>query len=152
MCLTYCHRRRVIYWNHSDCDRFTCKLAGKPTPPCKTCRHHRTDGRCGLTRSPLPAGGGGCCHHNVEPLTGLQPVSRETLAPLAIRPDETVAAVLQREGIDYRQAAPRLYLVDPLSLSSPYTFGVGTDDHLPDEQFDWSDWFEQWDIEEGGTV
>jgi len=156
MCLTYCARRGVIYWNHTDCDRLTCALTGEPTPPCETCRHRRSDAscRCGLTRAPLPAGAGGCCHHNVEPATGWQPVSRETLAPLAIRPDETVASVLQREGVSYRLDAAGRCLVDPLDLGLPNTFGFGTNDHLPDEQFDWSAWFEQWTTapEQGGNL
>ncbi len=142
MCVTWCHRRAVLYWNHVDCDGHICPLAGESHLPCAACRH-QSEPHCGLTRAPLPADGAGCCHHNVDLAEGWQEVDREMLAPLGIRVDETEEYVLKREGVLYQRRPRGGIQVDVDTLGLPYIYGRGTD-HLPDEPFDWSGWFDQW--------
>ncbi len=145
MCVSFCVKTSRFYWNHFDCERATCDRAAGPYRSCVGCAH-RTGDQCGLTRAPLPDGETGCCHHNVAmPMSGQRvEVSRETLALLAVEPGEAAEVTLMREGIPYRRdEGDRLGVaLDVLPL--PLVYGQGTE-HLPDEEIDWSGWFEQWD-------
>ena len=81
MCVTYCHVKRILFWNHSSCTREICPLAGQAQGSCQTCCH-RTDERCVLINAPLPAAGG-CCHWSASLTEGLVPVTPAMVAPLA---------------------------------------------------------------------
>ncbi len=144
MCISYCLRTGRFYWNHFDCEPVNCDQAEGPHPACASCAHH-AGGQCGLTRAPLPAGEAGCCHHNVAaPVAGERvEASRETLALLALGPDEPEEFTLIREAIPYRRDASGRLWVEIDALALPLTYGQGTE-HLPDEEIDWSGWFEQW--------
>lgn len=82
MCVTFCHRRRLLYWNHDPCTTDMCPVAGEAPRPCQTCRHRRDDDTCALTNASLPEAGG-CCHWNVTLTGGLIPVTPAMVAPLA---------------------------------------------------------------------
>jgi hypothetical protein len=136
MCVTYCHRKRVLYWNHEDCADWGCELAEGPHESCETCRHWR--GRvCWLTNAPLPDSGG-CCHHDVGAAQGLQVVTREMLEPLGIGPGETLADVLARWDAPYEQLDRRgeAVVVDPDMLGIPVVYGAGTESE-GEEIFPW---------------
>ena len=141
MCITFCHRRRLLYQNHEDCELFFCPFATGPYPSCQSCCHRR-DGRCALTNAELPAQGG-CCHHNVEPAEGPQSVGREMVEPLGLAVEDTELYVLRREAVIYDLRHDGTVTVNPDELGLPYTYGLGTD-HMPVADLDWSGWTQQW--------
>lgn len=77
MCVTLCHRRKILYWNHDQC---LCPFAGEAHHSCRSCRH-RQDGLCALTNGALPDSGG-CCHWGIEPVSGQVRVTPAVAAPL----------------------------------------------------------------------
>lgn len=81
MCVSYCHLRNLLYWNHESCSRDLCPVAGTIPGRCQNCRH-QADGTCALTHAPLP-GAGGCCHWNVTPVDGMIQITPAMIAPLA---------------------------------------------------------------------
>jgi hypothetical protein len=140
MCVTYCHRQSVLYWNHDPCSFEFCPFTVEDHGSCNSCRH-RQDEICGLTRARLPDMGG-CCHWNIELGTGLQPVTREMMDPLAIGPDP-IRDVLDALEVSYETDEAGQVWVDPDLLSLPETYGLGTEDLAPD-LWDWSEWEETW--------
>jgi len=146
VCLTFCNRFAVLYWNHDDCHPLDCAVAEGPHGRCDDCRHRGPDQRCGLTHTPLPEAGG-CCHWNVEPVAGPREVTRDMLAPIGIGLEETEVYVLRRLEVPYELGPQGEVLIEPARLGLPLTFGQGTD-HRPDEVFDWSAWTGQWCREE----
>jgi hypothetical protein len=148
MCVSWCARKGVLFWNHSDCQPADCQFATETHGRCRDCRH-KQDEICGLTRAPLPsvAGSGGCCHWNVGPVSGLQIVTRSMLAPLGISIEETEEFVLRRLDVPYRLGTQGEVVVDTSSLATPFIFGEGSE-HLPEEELDWSAWLGQWCLEE----
>lgn len=57
---------------------------------------------------------------------------------------EKVAEALEERNVRYHlDEANDIVLIDPDRLPVPRTYGLGTD-HLADEKFDWSGWYEQW--------
>lgn len=82
MCVTFCHCRRLLYWNHDPCTVDMCPVADESPQPCQTCRHRRDDDICALTNASLPEVGG-CCHWNVTLTEELVPVTSGMAAPLA---------------------------------------------------------------------
>jgi hypothetical protein len=135
----------VLFWNHEDCDPRECELAAGPHGPCATCRHYQTS-VCALTNAPLPASGG-CCQHDVAPVSGLLEVSWDMLAPLRIGPEEMVEQFLRDYDVPYRHGPQAEVMVDPDDLGLPQTFGLGTE-HLAEEDFDWSEWAGQWCLDD----
>lgn len=163
MCVSFCPRRRVLFWNHEDCEPRECAFAVGPHGSCATCRHHRDSvcaptevGRqtpvcpqpsvCALTNAPLPEVGG-CCQHDIKAVEGLQEICWDMLAPLRIGPDETVEQFLKCYEVPYVHGSCSEVLVDPDDLGLPQTFGLGTE-HLDDEEFDWTDWVGQWCLDD----
>ncbi len=144
MCVSFCHRREVLYWNHENCDG-DCPIVSERHGRCEACRHRR-QALCGLTNTPLPAGGG-CCHFDVAIVSGEQEVTREMVEPLGIDKSELEAFVLARFDVEYTVGSRGEVLVDPDLLPLPVEYGRGTD-HQEDEVMDWSVWFEQWVPEE----
>jgi hypothetical protein len=72
-------------------------------------------------------------------------VTREMLGLLNLDPCERVAEALAERNVPYQlDEANGLVLIDPDELPAPLIYGLGTD-HLADERFDWSDWYEQWE-------
>jgi hypothetical protein len=74
----------------------------------------------------LPAQGG-CCHFNVELVSGPQPVTREMLTMLGISRFEVERAILEGEDIPYHTDDQGGLWVDPDELGLPNTYGLGTD-------------------------
>ena len=70
---------------------------------------------------------GGCCHHNVEPIAGRQPITLDMLVMLGVGANETVADVLDGFEVVYEVGEAGRFYVDPSDLSLPDTFGRGTD-------------------------
>ena len=141
MCITFCHRRRVLYWNHADCHPFECEIALELHGRCLDCRHQNDD-RCGLTNAPLPDSGG-CCHWNVAPTREPQIVTREMLAPLEFDIVESEVYLLKSLEAPYTWTSDGQLSIDPDMLGLPFTYGLGTE-RLPEEAFDWSEWLGQW--------
>ena len=121
MCVTYCHRRRVLYWNHEDCD---CDLAQGPHGRCETCRHCQA-GICRATNAPLPEAGG-CCHWGVELTRDWQVVTLAMLELLGVAPTETELGVLVRWDAPYHLQNSRMW-VAPGELGLPDVYGAGTE-------------------------
>jgi hypothetical protein len=144
MCVSFCHLRRVLFWNHEDCDPRDCPAAVRPHGSCATCRHGR-EGMCALTHAPQPADGG-CCHHDVE-VVGQLEISWHMLAPLRIRPEEMVEQFLQDYDVPYQHGPQSQVLVAPDDLSLPRTYGIGTES-LAEEEMDWSEWAGQWRLDD----
>jgi hypothetical protein len=134
MCVTFCHRTSVLYWNHDDCAGH-CRLARGPHGRCRTCTH-REEAVCRLTRAPLPEAGG-CCHHNVPAAWRWQVVTRAMLEPLGVTRGETPGQVLARWDAPYRalDRLGRVVLVDPGQLGVPeVAYGIGT---VGEDEFPW---------------
>jgi hypothetical protein len=134
MCVTYCHRRQVLYWNHEDCSSQTCPLVNGPHGRCDDCRHRRGD-ICRLTNAPLPESGG-CCHGNVALAQGLRVVTRTMLEPLGVGAEEMVAEVLERWGAPYEVNGRGQVVVDPDELGIPTVYGLGAE-AVGEEAFPW---------------
>lgn len=142
MCVSFCHRRNRLYWNHEDCDGAWCELARAAHSPCQTCRHFR-ETNCALTNSPTLPAAAGCCHHNVLPLSGARLVTAELISLLEIGSQEVVAEALESRNVRYRPGSDEKIFVDPDDLPLPFVYGLGTEHDRVDD-FDWSGWFEQW--------
>lgn len=141
MCMTWCHRRQILYWNHEDCHPVDCPQVNEKHGRCDDCRHRLEEAErvwCGLTRTALPAQGG-CCHWNVEIGQGPQEVTRETLVLFEPSPLEPEVFVLVRQEVSYQSDGSGRVYVDPDELGLPYTYGLGTD-CLPEEGWDWPQW------------
>ena len=145
MCITYCFRTGVLYWNHEDCG-VHCDLARGPHGRCQTCIHRAPADTCRLTHMPLPEAGG-CCHHNVPAAWRWQVVTRAMLEPLGMARGETVAQVLARWDVPYRpwDRQGRIALVDPSRLGLPeVAYGMGT---VGEEEFPWpEDWYAEEEV------
>lgn len=65
MCLTFCHRRRVVYNNHTCdvCEDCVHRLGGAGR--CEQCMHYAGNDVCDLTKARVPRWRR-CCHWNVE--------------------------------------------------------------------------------------
>ena len=143
MCVTYCHRRGVLYWNHEDCTSLTCHLAEGPHGRCEDCRH-RQEALCRLTNGPLPDSGG-CCHCNVDLVQGRQVVTPAMLELPGVGEEENMVDVLNSLEAPYRVDETGRVVVDPDELGLPFTYGRGTEsqDDLPEPvpplPWDW-DW------------
>lgn len=144
MCVSWCHKLNLLYWNHEDCSPALCDLAGRIEGLCQDCRH-RAGTLCGLTRAPLPDQGG-CCHHNVTLARGAQPVAQADLILLWPDPAESVTAILDRLEAPYTVAGDGRVLVDPDELGLPERYGTGTEPVLepepPQFNFESDDWYE----------
>lgn len=146
MCVTYCHRRKILYWDHEDCHPAECGFVQGPHGACADCRHQQGN-ICGLTNTPLPQSGG-CCHYNVAVIQGDQRVTPAMVQLLGLDAEETMAEALEGRNVRYHLDAQisSIILIDPDELPVPTTYGRGTD-HQIDEALDWSGWFEQWNDE-----
>lgn len=143
MCVTFCHRRGVLYWNHETCSFEFCPLVIEEPGRCISCRYRQPEGDiCTLTRALLPETGG-CCHWNVDLMTDLQPVTPEMLAPLGITGPEPAEAILDSLAAPYEVDTAGQTWVDPNRLGVPETYGLGMEDLAP-EVLDWSAWEETW--------
>lgn len=147
MCVTFCHRRGVLYWNHDDCSFEFCPVVSEAHGHCLSCQYRQPAGDiCALTRAPLPETGG-CCHWNVELVSGLQPVTPQMLAPLNVTGPETVSDLLTSLAAPHEVAAGDQVWIDPNRLGVPEIYGLGLEE-LPPEVLDWSVWAETWRQEE----
>jgi len=126
MCVTLCHRHRGrLYFNHEDCADYGCPLAEEAGRTCDGCRH-RQGAYCGLTREPLPAGG--CCHHNVELISGPQRITRAMIEMLLPGANENVCDVLDGFDVPYQVDADGAVWIDPDEVPGlPVVYGLGTE-------------------------
>jgi hypothetical protein len=78
MCVTFCHRKRILFWNHDSC---LCSVADEEDyESCQTCLHRR--GKiCALTNEAILKSGG-CCHCGVQMVAGVVQVTPAMAAPL----------------------------------------------------------------------
>lgn len=82
---------------------------------------------CALTQAPLPTAGG-CCHWNVDLVSGPQMVTLDMVTMLGVGANETVADVLDGFEVAYEVDETGLVWVDPDDLSVPGSvYGQGTD-------------------------
>ncbi len=123
MCVTWCHRKKWLYWNHEHCSPFDCDVVRETHGNCETCRHHR-ETVCVLTNAPLPESGG-CCHWNVTRQEGLHAVSRDMLGPLHVN-DRNIGDALDRLDAPAQLIDGQWY-VDPDDLGLPLVYGEGTE-------------------------
>jgi hypothetical protein len=140
MCITWCHQRQILYWNHDHCHPVDCPRVREKHGRCEACPHRlEGEGRvlCGLTRAALPEQGG-CCHWNVEVTQGRQKVTWEMLVLLDRSRSEPERVVLTMEDVPYQTDETGELWVDPDNLGLPYTYGLGTD-HLVEEVMEWPD-------------
>ena len=81
MCISYCHKTKILFDNHADCETDVCPFANPiHNGPCQTCQN-RQGQVCSLTNTPLPDGGG-CCHWNVAFVENIVVVIPAMVAPL----------------------------------------------------------------------
>jgi len=126
MCVTFCHRRGVLYWNHASCEPQTCDLARGPHGRCETCLH-RQAGICRATNAPLPDAGG-CCHWNVALVQGRVEITPAILDLLGSGPGETMDQVLERWEVPHHQLGHLVQVwIDPDELGVPEVYGIGTE-------------------------
>ncbi len=129
MCLTYCHRRNVLYWNHVDCTLEICDVVSD-VGQCDDCRHKRAT-TCVLTNAPLPVDGG-CCHCNVELVQGPQVITPAMLAPLSLGGAEAVEALAELIPVGDVDGEP---VIDPDELGIPLVYGRGTEEIEEEEDY-----------------
>ena len=142
MCVAYCHRKFILFWDHEDCHPRDCEFVHGPHGSCDSCLYQEND-ICLLTHAPLPARRG-CCHRNVALVQGARRVTREMVGLLNLDVHERLTEALEERNVPYQlDTDGDLVLIDPDELPVPLTYGLGTD-HLADESFDWSYWYEQW--------
>jgi hypothetical protein len=135
MCVSYCHRRNLLYWNHESCADFDCPFVAEAHRPCTICRH-RLDEQCGLTRGPLPADSG-CCHYELELAQGPQEISVDMVEPLIVGRPTSVTELLDDFEVPYQVSLDGQTLtVDPDDLVLPLTYGVPTEAFY-EEEFEW---------------
>lgn len=124
MCISFCHRKRILYLNHSDCSPIWCEFAGHSDYGlCETC-HHRDGQMCTLTHRPLPAERS-CCHHNVAACREPIALTDERIAVLRLF-DQPVRELLDEYGVPYR-VDDQTITVHPDDFVLPRTYGKGTD-------------------------
>jgi hypothetical protein len=127
MCVTFCHKRHLLFFTHEDCSLLQCRFADPDRwGSCHDCPHNQED-RCGLTNAPTPVSGGGCCHWGTPLVTAQQVIGVEqvTLLP-AFGRDQTVADILDGYGVAYEAVDGRV-LVEPDEMPLPLVYGRGTD-------------------------
>ena len=125
MCVTFCHRCSILYFNHEDCPLQLCPVKADIPGTCDDC-FHRQGHLCGLTRAPLPQSGG-CCHWNVALISGWQVVTADRCALLGPGANESVADLLTGLDAPFTPNANGQVSVDPDALGLPETYGQGTD-------------------------
>jgi hypothetical protein len=126
MCLTLCHRRGIVYDNHTCdvCQECPHRLGGAGR--CQDCRHYAGDDVCDLTKARVPRPRW-CCQWNVArdgrlkrggeiPLEALDPVLLER----QYRGD--VGLFAQDWGLDLDQGIPASQIAVPL------VYGVESDE------------------------
>lgn len=126
ICVSFCHRRRILYFIHQDCSLVACRYADPVAHgKCESCCHKRGD-LCYLTNARLP-NSGGCCHYIVELVRGEQVIGLEQVRLLEPSPGQSVAGVLDDYYIDTYVQFNGKVLLDPDGLPLPETYGLGTD-------------------------
>lgn len=125
MCVTFCHRCSILYFNHEDCPPQLCPVNAEILGTCDAC-FHRQKGFCALTRAPLPEHGG-CCHWNVSLVSGEQTVTAEMCDSLGQSANESLADLLTGLDAPFTLNADGQVSVDPDALGIPETYGQGTD-------------------------
>lgn len=130
MCLSYCHRRNVLWWNHASCRAADCAWAAGNFPEhwrCVSCPHRQGE-QCGLTGMALPVRGG-CCHFGVTRVHGQVVVPGRALNYVW---RDGLAAELGWAGVNYEMdAAEGTVQLDVDELAAPFIYGEGTEEDEP---------------------
>jgi len=147
MCVSLCHRRKLLYFNHEDCHPAQCAFT-QPTGSCADCRH-RQGALCGLTRAALPTDGG-CCHFNVTLIADeVLLVTRTTLALLGVRERERIETALEAYDVYYEVTGDGVS-VPIVDLAIPDIYGRGTEPSFAEVEpgnfggFEWEDFEFDW--------
>ncbi len=83
----------------------------------------------------------------VETAYSLPTPTLEMLAPLGLTWEVTEEFILIDLDVPYGRDWWKQITVDPDDLGLPFTYGLSTE-HMPEEEFDWSEWQTQWCSEE----
>lgn len=67
-----------------------------------------------------------------------------TLWPTLKAEEQAYAAVLLAEGVHSLTQNGATVLINLDHLALPHIYGKGTEP-IPSDEFDWSDWFEEWE-------
>ena len=131
MCLSLCHIRRMVYFNHEEnlcggCARNLLRSAGS----CVTCQH-RQGAVCLLTAMRTPVRGW-CCHYDVSPIAGVLSLTPDVVGPV-LRWDfgGDIAEMLETFGVAFTThatGADTEYRVAVEDLAVPWVYGVACDD------------------------
>lgn len=132
MCLTFCHKREILYDSDTDDVCGMCQHNFPDGKRCESCTHQqRGAATCALTAAPLPMRRW-CCHHSLWrrylPGEGERVFGTHHLKGyLRLRPLETV---LTEYGVEYEPTGGDLCRVQMASLSVPLVYGVPVE-HWP---------------------
>lgn len=126
MCVSFCHRRKILYFIHQDCSLVECRYADPATHgECNSCCHKWGD-LCSLTNSPLP-NSGRCCHYNVKFVKGEFEIGLDQVQLLEPSPGQSIADVLEDYYLDGYISSPNgTILLNPDKLLLPDTYGLGS--------------------------
>lgn len=125
MCVTFCHRRNVLFWNHENCSSSVCEFAKGPHGRCASCVHNQGQ-NCALTNAPLPDNAG-CCHWNISLAVGRQIVTLAMVEPLGLNNADSLEADLIRLDTPLHRLTEGI-AVDPDELGLPTNvYGQGTE-------------------------
>lgn len=126
MCVTWCHRQKCLFFNHTSCSPRDCEFAGEDNGDCRTCQN-RNGAICGLTGEPiLPAGG--CCHWGVRRMADRQKITFDALEMLYIGTNETIFDVLTGFEVPFEVNPDGEVWINLADLPGlPLVYGVGTE-------------------------
>ncbi len=121
MCLTFCHKRNILYDSDTNevCD--VCPDNWGQYKSCQTCNHRR-DKQCGLTSAPIPEDRW-CCHYNVIQVDGTVLVEMEQLKGQSVR-SLGLRHAFQIWDTEYSDEGDGQYQVILSSLAVPLVFGM----------------------------
>ena len=140
MCLTYCHRRDLLFDSDTDDVCGVCSFNFQDEKTCDVCVHQTSakslsdERACALARAPQPARRW-CCHCNVQPKSGwrgLDPSGKDMRGHLRrlcvdlpwANHATPMAVVLEMYGAEYQSNAQGEYTLNLDSLAVPLVYGV----------------------------
>jgi hypothetical protein len=129
MCLTFCHRRDLLFDSDTDNVCGVCSFNFQDDKACDACVHQSgeptlaAERACALAHAPQPARRW-CCHCNVQPKSGwrgLDSSGKDLRGHLRRLP---LAHVLEMYGAEYQSGEPGEYTLNLDSLAVPLVYGV----------------------------
>ncbi len=130
MCLSLCHVRKMLYFNHEEDLCFTCAHNWPATAdPCVDCLHYQSEGAvCLLTSMKIPWRGW-CCHFDAVPIEGRLTVTQDVVEPALLRDHGSLADIFWSFGIEAVLAQDNVgQSVAVADLVVPWVYGVRCDD------------------------